>query len=66
MDWSAQVKSARMVPWDKEHWGVAVEFTDGFQLTYPVPSQIAAIEHCNKLINDPEFALKVRWGQQNG
>jgi len=63
-DWNTQVRSARPVPWDKENWGVAVDFEDGFRLTYPVSSQEAAIRHCDKVSTDPEFAFKVRWGQQ--
>jgi hypothetical protein len=65
MDWSSKVESACTVPWEKETWGVAIDFADGFHVTYPVGSQIAAIEHCNKLMSDPEFALKVRWGKQS-
>jgi hypothetical protein len=63
-DWSAQVTSARAVPWNNDSWGVSVEFEDDFSVTYPVPSQKNAFEHCDKVKNDPEFALKVRWGRQ--
>lgn len=49
--------------WEKEGWGVAVDFEDGFSVAYPVRSQKAACEHLEKVKNDPDFALRVRWGK---
>jgi hypothetical protein len=64
MNWSPQVKLARMVPWDDVTWGVEVEFADGFRVTYPVGSRNAASHDLHKLKTDPQFAVLVRWGKQ--
>jgi hypothetical protein len=61
---SSQPNFARLVPWDEKSWGVEVEFADGFVVAYPVGSKSEGLDHCNKIITDPDFAWRVRWGQQ--